>query len=35
MKNKNMMEYKFYRLINKYLKDYNFWDEKIKYIIWI
>ena len=35
MKNKNMMECKYYNLINKYQMDYNFYNKKIKYNIWI
>ena len=34
-KNKNMKDYKYYNIIKKYLKDYNFQNKKIKYIIWI
>ena len=34
-KNKNMNDYKYYNIIKKYLKDYNFQIKKIKYIIWI
>ena len=34
-KNKNMKDYKYYNIIKKYLKDYNFQIKKIKYIIWI
>ena len=30
-----MKDYKYYNIINKYLKDYNFQNKKIKYIIWI
>ena len=35
MKNKNMKDNKYYRYVNKYLKDYNFQNKNIKYIIWI
>ena len=34
-KNKNMKDYKYYNIIKKYLKDYNFQMNKIKYIIQI